>query len=152
MPAGGLVQIQTKSLKLKDDLVAKTKLSLQVVDKLDPPANRIVPPLPGSVGDPTLAGGAVTCLQLGRPDHRSGHLRAGGGGLEALGSSTNPKGYKYNGKMVGDTVIKSVTVKADSIRVKGAGTYTLDEPAQGRMAVRASRSGARRGAPTRRRR
>jgi hypothetical protein len=33
-------------------------------------------------------------------------------------------------------VLKSVTVKPDSITIKGAGTYTLNETAQGSLAMR----------------
>jgi hypothetical protein len=60
MPAGGLVLIQTKSLKLKDDLVAKKSFAFKSGNKLDPAGNRIGPPIPGSFGDPTLSGGSVT--------------------------------------------------------------------------------------------
>jgi YVTN family beta-propeller protein len=135
-PAGGLVQIQTKSLKLKDDLVAKKSFAFKSGNKLDPPANRIVPPLPGSLGDPTLAGGAVTFYNSAGLTLDQDTYVLAAAGWEPLGSATSPKGWKYNGKLVGDTVVKSVTVKADSISVKGAGTYTLNEPAQGRIATR----------------
>ena len=55
--------------------------------------------------------------------------------MELLRLPIFPKGWKYNGKLVGDTIVKSVTVKADSISIKGTGTYTLNEPAQGRVAT-----------------
>ena len=52
-----------------------------------------------------------------------------------LGSPSSPKGWKYRGSRIGDEMVKSVTVKADTIRMRGTGTYTLDEPQQGRVAV-----------------
>ena len=36
------------------------RVSFRSTTKSDPPANRIVPPLPGSDADPTAAGGSVT--------------------------------------------------------------------------------------------
>jgi hypothetical protein len=135
-PTGGLVQIQTKSLKLKDDLVAKKSFAFKSGNKLDPPANHIMPPLPGSLGDPTFAGGAVTFYNSAGLTLDQDTYALAAAGWEPLGSATSPKGWKYNGKLVGDTVVKSVTVKADSISVKGTGTYTLNEPAQGRIATR----------------
>ncbi len=95
-----------------------------------------MPPLPGSLGDPTLAGGAVTFYNSAGLTLDQDTYALAAAGWEPLGSATSPKGWKYNGKLVGDTVVKSVTVKADSISVKGTGTYTLNEPAQGRIATR----------------
>jgi hypothetical protein len=63
-------------------------------------------------------------------------------GWKPLGSATAPKGWKYRGSVVGDDVISSVTVKADTIRVRGDGTYTLEEPTQGRVAVTLRLGGA----------
>ena len=96
-----------------------------------------MPPAPGSLGDPTLTGGArrSSTTPAGLTSDQDTYALAAAG-WEPLGSATSPKGWKYNGKLVGDTVVKSVTVKADSISVKGAGTYTLNEPAQGRIATR----------------
>ena len=133
---GGLALIQTKSLKLRDDLVAKKSFSFSSTTKLDPPANRVVPPLPGSLGDPTLAGGSVTFYNSAGLTTDQDTYALAAAGWQALGSASNPKGWKYSGKAIGDTVVKSVTVKADNIRIKGAGTYSLNEPAQGRVATR----------------
>jgi hypothetical protein len=59
-------------------------------------------------------------------------------GWTLLGSTTDPKGYRYRGQYVGDSVIRSATIKGDSVKVKGFSLYSLDEPAQGRVAVRIS--------------
>jgi para-nitrobenzyl esterase len=59
-------------------------------------------------------------------------------GWRALGSQQAPKGYRYQAPSRSDP-IQRVDVKADRIRVKGGGagfTYTLDEPAQGRVGLR----------------
>ena len=74
----------------------------------------------------------------GRPHRRLPAARPGAGGLDASRLDRLPKGYRYRGKDVGDTVIKSTTIKADSITVKGLSVYSLDEPAQGRVAVEIS--------------
>jgi YVTN family beta-propeller protein len=136
IPSGGLVLIQTKSLKLKDDLVAKKSFSFSSTTKTDPPGNRVVPPLPGSLGDPTMASSGVTFYNSAGQtlDHEIYLLMPTG--WQLLGSPSAPKGWKYNGKAVGDSLVKSITVKADSIRIKGAGTYTLDETKQVSVATR----------------
>ena len=123
-------------MKLKDDLVAKKSFSFSSTTKLDPPANRIVPPLPGSLGDPSLVGGSVTFYNSAGLTLDQDAYTLSAAGWKLLGSQTSPKGWKYNGKLVGDTLVKSVTVKADKISIKGTGTYTLNEPAQGRIATR----------------
>jgi len=130
------VLIQTKALKLKDDLVAKKSFSFSATTKLDPPANHVDPPLPGSLADPTLAPSAVTFYNSAGQtlDHETYLLNPNG--WQLLGSASAPKGWKYNGKAVGDALVTSITVKADSIRIKGAGSYSLDETKQVRVATR----------------
>ena len=58
-------------------------------------------------------------------------------GGSGTGTPATTTGWKY--KDVSTAAITSVVVKNDSITVRGgkaAWTYTLDEPAQGRVAVR----------------
>ena len=74
--------------------------------------------------------------QLGRPHPRQEYLCPGGGGLAGARLAGRPEGLEVRGgKAVGDAVVKSVTVKADSITIKGTGTYTLNEAAQHRVAT-----------------
>src|SRR4029450_9918166 len=54
-----------------------------------------------------------------------------------LGTPTSPQGYRYKGKNPNGPVA-SVTVRADAIAIRGGKanwSYTLNEAAQGRVAV-----------------
>ena len=111
-----------------------------------------MPPLPGSLGDPTLAGGAVTFYNSAGLTLDQDTYALAAAGWEPLGSATSPKGWKYNGKLVGDTVVKSVTVKADSISVKGDRHLHAERAGAGTRRDAPRARAARRGARTRRRR
>jgi hypothetical protein len=100
--------------------------------------NRIVIPTPGGPSDPRSTGvilryfnsaGLTTDAQIHLLDAH---------GWTLLGSPTAPKGYRFRGKDIGDSVSKSASITADSIKVKGFSLYSLDESAQGRIAVRIS--------------
>ncbi len=130
--------IQATSLKLSDTLEPSGtgKVSFKSSTKKDPVANRIVVPTPGGPADPRTAGATLRVYNsAGLTGDLDVHVLAAPG-WTLLGSTSVPKGYRYRGKDVGDPVIKSVTIKADSIRVKGGSAYSLDEMAQGRLAVR----------------
>jgi hypothetical protein len=57
-------------------------------------------------------------------------------GWRVLGSDEHPKGYRFDGRKAGDGRVQRVVLKTDTLTVEGALAYSLDEPAQGRVAVR----------------
>ena len=119
--AAPMTLIQTTALKLTEKLDApgSGKVTFKSSTKKDPVANRIVLPPPGGPGDPRIGGATLTGLQLGRSDERLQLRFLAPPGWKLLGSTTSPKGYRYRGKDVGDSLIKSMTIKADGITVKG---------------------------------
>jgi DNA-binding beta-propeller fold protein YncE len=144
--AGGFVLVQTKQLALKDDSVPPLELDRRrrvrftSITTLDPAPNRIVPPLPGGAGDPTL-GGATLVVYNSNPapgsptDEVTVALPAPQ--WSALGKNTFA-GWIFRDPAPG-APIKRIKVKQDRISVRGgqaAWGYTLDEPSQGRVAVR----------------
>jgi hypothetical protein len=91
----------------------------------------------GTAGDPTVdgatGGGATIVVYNSNGSGEKVDLS-----LPASGWTINAKGYRFKAPASTDP-IQRVTVKNDSVRVRGgrAGfTYTLDEPSQGRVAVR----------------
>jgi hypothetical protein len=113
------------------------KASHKIIAKFvfDSEDHRIVVPLPGTPDDPRISGGGVVVQNAAETfEHTSHYLFPSG--WKAIGSETSPKGYKYSARRAGDTWIKSVKLRADRITVKGVVDYSLDEPAQGRIAVR----------------
>ncbi len=139
------VLVQTTSLTMKDMTsppdATKRKIKFKSVTKHDVDVNnRIVPPGFLSAGDPTTGGsaggGAVLELYNSVP---------GGSGervtipLPANGwSYLGTNGYRFrNPDSTG--AITQVRIGSDKITLRGGGAqwaYTLDEPSQGRIAVR----------------
>jgi hypothetical protein len=143
----GTVTVQATSLKLSDRtgppaIPEARRLTFKSSTRKDPPANRIVVPARGTASDPTPGGGS------GGGGRLFVYNSAGAGegveiplpasGWTALGTAVVPNGYQW--KTTSETLgVKSVKVKDDLIAVKGGGVgfaYTLNEPSQGRMAVR----------------
>jgi hypothetical protein len=128
------VTIQTTSLKLKDgSSPAHRRVSFKSSTSRDPVANRIVPPLPGSGGDPTMGGAVLTVYNA-----------AGGGdiatvALPASGWSTlGASGYSFRSSDPG-VAISSVKVRSNRLQLKGgraSWAYDLNEPSQRRVALR----------------
>jgi len=90
----------------------------------------IVPPLPGTAGDPTVGGATL------RLYNASGSGEQVTVALPAADWERTGSGYKYCPQ--GSTV-RCVVVRPRTFSIKGKGTdwpYTLDERRQGRMAVR----------------
>ena len=136
------VIIRTTKLILKDDVAVpidpdKRRVTFTVKSNFELPAHQVVPPLPGSSGDPT-AGGAV--LQVYNadgltPDAVSVSLPANG--WSALGSPPSPKGWRFRGDA--SAPIRSLVIKSNRIVLRGGKStwgYTLDETSQGRVALR----------------
>jgi hypothetical protein len=133
-----LTLIETPSLKLKDDATpAKRRFTFKSSTSRDPSANRIVPPAPGTSGDPTLNGGELIVYNAAglTTDLVQIPLLSG---WEPIGKAPNIKGWKFK-STDSSSGVSSVEVQADKISVKGgtgAFGYTLDEPAQGSIGVR----------------
>jgi YVTN family beta-propeller protein len=139
VPGGGpWLRIRTASLALRDQSVptsspGRRRFSYKAfTQRLGPLADRILPPTPGSAGDPTL-GGAVLSV----------YNAAGVTGdrvtvaLPATGWRALRNGYRFSGGRAGP--ISGVVVRFDGIVVKGGGStfgYSLDEVTQERVAVR----------------
>jgi hypothetical protein len=122
---------------------SRRNLTLKVRTSTDSGANRVLAPVPGSAGDPTLHGLQVTVYNGSGSGEAAILALPAGPQWAPLGAPANPRGYRYKG-LRGETVQK-VVVKDDLIKVraKGAGlAYSLNEPAQGSIAVRVAAGGA----------
>jgi len=138
------VLIRTSALTLRDKTTPtsdpeKRKFSFRSATKTDPTANRVVVPLPGSSGDPTLAGATLQVYNAAgiAPDSVNVLLPASHWTLS--GTPAKPRGFVYKDAGGSAGGVYAVAVKRDTITIKArrsAWAYTLDEPAQGRVAVR----------------
>ena len=133
-----LTLIETHALKIKDDAdPAKRRFTFTSSTKRDPQANRIVPPAPGSNGDPTLNGAELIVYNAAglTTDSVAIPLLSG---WTPIGKAPNIKGWRFK-STDSSSGVSSVEVQADKISVKGgtgAFGYTLDEPSQGSVGVR----------------
>ena len=133
------ILIRTSTLSLRDDPAdpRRRRIAFKSATKFDPAANRILPPVPGSGGDPTRGGATLAVYNAaGSGEAVTVALPASGplAGWSLLGAGR----YRFRSKDP-SAAIRTVTVHADRVSVRGgkaAWTYTLDEPAQGRVAVR----------------
>ena len=149
LPATTFTLIRSTVLTLRDDNTppfspSARKVTFKSSTRIDPLPNQIVPPAPGSAGDPTLHGATLVVYDSAglTTDAVIVSLPANGpfanDGWRMLGSPTNFKGWKYSGKDPNGG-ITSVTVQTNTITVKGGKAgwgYTLNEPKQGSVAVR----------------
>jgi len=141
VPGGPVfTRVRTTRLGLKDRSApadpGRRKLTFVSKTARDPTPNRIVAPAPESAGDPTLHG--ATLVVYGA---------AGGGeavmiGLPASGWSrggtTAKPRFTYRATAPSDPITR-IVLAADVLTVKGGRAgfgYSLDEPRQGRIAVR----------------
>jgi YVTN family beta-propeller protein len=136
-PGQVFVPIPTTKLVLKDRSTppadpGRRKVSFKSSTKGDGFTFHIDPPTQGSANDPTTAGASIAVY----------NSTAIGGelvvhGLPASGwSAIGPNAYKYKGAST--DAITRATLKPDLIQFKGGKeqwNYTLDEPAQGRVAA-----------------
>jgi hypothetical protein len=116
---------------------AARKVKFKSSTKRDP-LNRILPPAPGTAGDPTSAGatggGATLTVYNSNGSGEAVTLALPAAGWTLQGST----GYRFTNPDP-DGAIKRITVRVDSLTVRGGGAqwgYTLEEPSQGRVAVR----------------
>jgi len=137
----GPVLIGTRSLRLADDVKppidpGKRSVAFTAVTKTDPAANRIVPPGRGSADDPTVGGGTLRIYDAAGLTTDDVTITVPASGWTALGTGTRFKGYRFRGASTGP--VRTLTVQADRITLRGGKAsfaYTLDEPAQGEVAV-----------------
>jgi YVTN family beta-propeller protein len=104
---------------------------------LDPAPDRITPPALGSLGDPTLEGATLRVYNAAG-SASDDVLVTLASGWSVIGTAARFGGYRYRNPDPSGPV-RSITVRADRIEVRAGGPlwgYTLDEPSQGRIAVR----------------
>jgi YVTN family beta-propeller protein len=136
------VTVRTSHLILKDDVVppvnsATRRITFVASTRGDAAAHRISFPIPGSPGDPTIGGATLTVYNAAglTPDVVTVNLPASG--WSPIGNATVPSGWRFRGDA--GAAIRTVMVKGDRIVLRGgkaAWSYSLDEPSQGRVAVR----------------
>jgi hypothetical protein len=134
---GQATMIPARKLVLKDRSTppadpSKRRFSFRSATKNALPGNRIESPTPGSLADPTTSGGFVAVYGSGGLSSDLAFVMLDAIRWERRGTST----YVY--RAPANAAITKVVVKPDALTVKGGKmqwTYTLDEPAQGRVAV-----------------
>jgi hypothetical protein len=137
--------IPTRALTLKDRTVpvpdpARRRIAFTADTRLAAFANRVLPPAPGGAKDPRLGGATLTVYNSnpapGSPTDTV-TVALAPANWKAIGSGSI-SGYRYTGPDPNGPV-KAIVLKNDFLSIKGGKanwSYTLDEPAQGRVAVR----------------
>jgi DNA-binding beta-propeller fold protein YncE len=136
-PGSSPVLVPTAALTLQDGTGSRRKVTFKSGTKGAPAAARIVPPAAGSIGDPTVGGAVLTVYNSAGLTNDVVVVDLPASGWTRLGNGTF-RGWRFKGADPAGP-IATVLVESDSIAVKGgkAGwTYSLDEAAQGRVAVR----------------
>ena len=132
-----VVDVESTAFKMLDDHSIpinpnRKKLVFKSSTKKSPAANRIVAPLLGQPGDPTIGGGTLRVYNAaGGAEQVTLDLPAAG--WRPVGSG----GWLYRG--TGADPVTTILVKDDTIRIKAKGPnwpYTLDEVRQGRLGLR----------------
>jgi hypothetical protein len=103
----------------------------------DGPAHAVVVPARGASGDPTV-GGAVLDVYNGAGSGEKVRVVLPASGWTPYGNPVAPAGYRWTAPSRADPVSR-VTVRANRLRIRSGGAswaYTLDEPAQGAVALR----------------
>ncbi|MBY0275703.1 hypothetical protein K2Z84_10190 [Candidatus Binatia bacterium] len=142
------VLIEATSLTLRDDVAApvdarKRKLVFRSSTSRAAAASRIVPPSPGAADDPTLAG-ATLYVANAAGSGEIARIALPSSGWTAQGTASRPRGYRFTDRSPG-AVVPSLTIAPDRISLRASGesfVYTLDEPQQGRIALRLDLGGA----------
>ena len=108
----------------------------------DPVANQIVVPARATAGDPTpggaTGGGAVLEVYNSNGSGERAMVVLPASGWTALDDTQTPRGYKFKSALPTDAITR-VLVRGNFVRVRGGKnnwSYTLEEPTQGRVAVR----------------
>lgn len=132
--------IQVTRLQLDDGTTppnpGRRRLSFTSKTSGDLAAQRIVPPPPSGPGDPTLHGATLIVYDAAGTGETA-TIPLAAGGWSRTGSLATPT-YQYR-KVASTDPISRVSLQPDRVRVSGGGAglaYTLDEPRQGRLALR----------------
>lgn len=99
--------------------------------------HRIIAPLPGSAGDPTLHGATLHVFNAAAGGEVASFVLPAAN-WTAIGTAEKPRGWRYR-DTASDAPIKRADVKDDRISISGgksAFCYTLDERQQVRVGVR----------------
>ena len=146
------VLIRTTVLRLRDDAAnpKRRRITFKSATRFDLPANRILPPVPGSPGDPTRGGATLAVYNsAGSGEAVTAALPAAGplAGWSLIGGRL----YRFRSKDP-SAPIRSVTARADRISVKAGrrpGPTRSTRPRRGgsRSASRSARTA--RGVPKR---
>lgn len=136
--------LPTTSLVLKDDPGGAPKAryvkvrSSTKTGQVAPGDDRIVPPAPGSAGDPTIHGATFTIYNVaGNPQVHTATLPAAFWRIN--GSPSNHKGWLFKDTTTGDGPIFRIYLKPDKLFVIGGRDlwgYRLDAEPQERVAWR----------------
>ncbi len=129
------VLIRTSNLMLRD-AGSRRKVTFTALTKDDAAANRVLTPARGGADDPTLHGATLTVYNAAGLTSDRVTVALPASGWKAIGSGASPTGYRFRG--ASGAAIRSVVVKNDRIVLRGGGsawTYSLNEPAQGRVAL-----------------
>jgi DNA-binding beta-propeller fold protein YncE len=138
-PGSSPMLVPTTMLRLRDGATASSrKLRFKSSTKKDvAEAGRIVPPAAGGIGDPTLGGAQLTVYNSAGLTGDVVVVDLPADGWSRIGRTTL-QGWRYRNRDP-EGPIALVVVKANTITIKGgkaAWSYSLDEVAQGRVAVR----------------
>ena len=135
-PGSDPLLVPTKSIELTDSAtVLKRKVSFKSSTKGAADTLQIVPPRASSIGDPTARGATLTVYNSAGLTSDVDMVDLPRTGWSRLGGKTL-KGWRFKSKT---GPITSVVVKLNEITLKGGKDgwmYTLDERAQGSVAVR----------------
>jgi hypothetical protein len=133
------VLVRTTKLGLRDDPARpeRRRVAFKSSTRRDALGNRVALPAAGGPGDPTL-GGATLVVYDSAGTGEAATVALPSDGWSMLGTPPAIKGYRFRSD---DPLqpIASLVVRQDRIGLKGGKAswpYTLDEPAQGRIAVR----------------
>jgi YVTN family beta-propeller protein len=127
------VLVRTSALQLAGRGAARTRFAFTARTRKDPLEHRIAPPPAATAFDPTRWGAALHVYNAAfTADAVVADLAASG--WRRVGSARRPKGFRFRGRK--GAPIRSVVLGPNALRVRGRIPYSLDEPAQGRVAVR----------------
>jgi YVTN family beta-propeller protein len=127
------VRVRTSALQLAGRGAVRTRFGFTSRTHKDALDHRIVPPPGLSVFDPTRYGAELYVYNAAfTTDAVVEDLPASG--WRRVGSARRPKGFRFRGRR--GAPIRSVLLGSNVLRVNGRIRYSLDEPAQGRVAMR----------------
>lgn len=136
-----VIPLPSTKLALKDGSSSGNPKRRKIVFKSrtssQPSIGRVLPPAPGSSGDPTLLGATLHIFNAGVGAEVAA-LVLPAQNWSQLGSDSNPRGFRYRDASA-NPPIRKVIVKEDILVIVGGREnwcYTLDEQSQGRIGLR----------------